>query len=428
MRILASAPPVGAGTDCAESFLSILQRVAFAHSVRLQELVRFLKGVGRVDEVPYPKRKTLVVMAAGAGEQTRRLVGAYAELGCTPGVERHSLLALAGILSVRARADYSTTQRWCPSCLEMESEDRYGMLAWLFPGVNRCPRHNVLLESTCPECRREQSYWAMLSVDPRCKYCESPLGGHGRLAPPESNYAAWSERQILDLIAYLSDEDRPRPSNVWLGEHLHLFRLLGEEAAGKFKREDVFHVKALKSPPVHGFHLSTLLWLASNHSANLVDVILRPNEVLTGVFPNLEPVHKAASRPQQIANVRWPIYQKALFKLLEAQDRVYLPSQVVLSKLFRVSSIWFRDKGLAKTYTKARLRAGLTMGPHAGGCDRHFVFMTLGRVKRHAARNFDIDCILARREIDLPKHLMERIADAAKLIQPVFDELPKEQE
>lgn len=420
MRILASPTPLGAGTACAESFLSVLQRTAAVHHVGLPVLLRFIRAMNSEAGASCPKEVNLASATTGVGMQTRQLVCIHAKLSDSPPLNGHTLLPLAGVISPRANGIFIQHQRWCPVCLDPDNE-RYGMLAWLLRPIAHCPLHGVSLEEFCGNCYRSQSNGAMLITHPYCARCGSPLWKRRRWSHAQKRYDAWVESQMLDLIGYLSDPERPMPQSDWFESYELLLRRLGNEAVGRFKGADAEQSKLLRRLPQFGLHVNTLLWLAANHSTNLIDVVLRPNEVLAEVFPNLEAIPRVVPIRTRYAQSQWQLYQRVATTLIQADGDVYLPSQATLGALLRVRTRRDRDAELARRYRQARTRSGdPTSGWTSAAYDRLFVLelQRIGEIE--SANDFLISHILSRSPVDAPLEVSDRITRAAKLVHHVL--------
>lgn len=413
---------MGVGTECAESFHSILQRTASAHQVTLANLLLLLKAASDVAGLKFPRGHDLVATTSGTGMVTRSLVQSLEQLGCSDGLESHTLLPLAGVLSPRANSAFHRTQRWCPICIDPANEDRYGMLAWLLRSVKRCPLHGIPLATSCPQCYRGQTYRAMLIVRPYCNRCGAPLWrACNRNIVGDIGYDAWAERQILELVSFLSTPGRARASESWLSDNAELLGELGRDAIGKFKGPEARQVALLRRLPQRGLQLNTLLWLAANHSTRLVDLILRPKEVLTGVFPNLEPIPRAIPKRRMRVASQWALYREAIMKLLDAGGETYLPAQTTLAALFRIAVPWSKDPILANRYTNARLRSPWPMrGSAAGAHDRLFLMEVIEGAEGDYVNDINIVWILSRRRIEVPDNLRRQISYAAELIRGVI--------
>lgn len=422
MRVLASLEPVGAGTDCAESFHSVLQRTASAHQVSLTKLILFLKAAGNFTTLSFPKGFDLIAATTGTGSFTRSLVKSFESLSRCDGLESHTLLPLSGVLSPRATTALHPVQRWCPLCVDPANENRYGMLAWALRSVTQCPLHRVSLLERCQRCFRHQTYRVALILDPHCRHCGAPLWGKGNgTISDRTSYRSWAEYQLFEMVAFLSTPGREMPSAHWLNDNAELLSELGRDAIGKFRRQDARQASLLRRLPDHGLQLNTLLWLAANHSARLVDVILRPREVLTGVFPNLEPIARAIPKRRAYARSQWTLYRETALKLLEAGERVYLPAQATLAALFRISVPWNYDPSLARLYRNARLSSVRpASGPVAGAHDRLFLVKVIERQESEYANDFNVAQILSRRSIEVSDCLSQRIASAAEIVRGVI--------
>jgi hypothetical protein len=72
-----------------------------------------------------------------------------------------------------------TCPAWCPTCYAEWQEQElciYQPLLWCFKVITTCPKHNRLLESSCPHCQKNQSVIALRTYPGHCTQCNQWLG------------------------------------------------------------------------------------------------------------------------------------------------------------------------------------------------------------------------------------------------------------
>lgn len=421
MRLIAKLEANGAGTPFAESFHSLLQRTAATHNVKFSRFLTFLQAMRPRARDNGLKREDVVAVLTGTSPGAREVVSTYRELSGACDITGHTLLPLAGVISPRANAAFSRAQRWCPLCLHPDNGTGYGMLAHLLKQVDYCLLHGVRLQHYCPGCFKRQTYMAMLAIKPECVSCGTPLWAKDAPTPKveRSRYQSWAEEQLYQLVSYLSDPERPRPSADWMAEAGATLKSLGHEAIGRVKGADAAQAKLLRRPPKYGYQVPTLLWLAANHSTSLVEVVLRPNEVLTGVFPQLEPVRRSSVKKHMWIVEKWPQCRALVSALLNAECAAKLPSLATLSALMGVSdTLWYRDRALSLRYNAARARQ--VRGLLAAVCDKEFAILVLPHLPDRKVKHYALQRILARKDIRLAPDLALSVMKAAGIARKVL--------
>lgn len=416
MRLLAGVNPLASATCEAESFHSVLQRTALAHNVSFTRLIVFLNAVCHQRVDARPRTTDLVASVLGPGVRSQSLVDAYEELTGKTGLANHTLLPLAGVIATRAKGAYIGYQRWCPVCIDPDKGIGYGMLAHTLRGVNSCKAHGARLQWFCPNCLRHQTYMAMLFARPFCSSCKAPLWKSADPTISRPAYESWAEDQLYDMVAYLTDADRPRPSTHWMQDAADTLRRLGAQIGQGLRGVDRPQAAILRRAPKHGFQLPTLLWLAAYHSTSLVEVILRPNEALSAIIPHLEHVRRAPSQRRVFSETRWNLLQSAVSALLEAGAAVRLPALDTVSALIGGGGIWVRQPALAKHYNQAR--AGYACAKLSLACDQMFVEELLQR-RSNVVASFAVERILVRKKRPIPPRVAAQVKKAAEIVSGV---------
>ena len=151
--VLYRLAPCGLGTAFRESLNSYVLRLADAHCVRPQHLIRdiiaphagAIAGSIKAEWARAPSRRYL----SGAGRLPEVWVETLSRL--TGVAELSSLTLLPLRWALIHAALLVDAERWCPMCLlEMREQGRiYGQLLWEIAAVQACPRHGVMLSSSC---------------------------------------------------------------------------------------------------------------------------------------------------------------------------------------------------------------------------------------------------------------------------------------
>jgi len=184
--------PFGLGTPLVESFTSYLGRLSVAHDVSIHQLLRALHGT--------PEETRL----NGYSMLTRRTVAAVSRLTAQPALSCTTLLRFRRVLAGNSNDSVVSSRRWCPRCIDEEikrGEHGYDPLMWSVAAVVACPVHDLLLLSSCAECRRSQPLVAYQSGNRNhCVFCGSCLDAEQicHALMPEDK---WARAQFSELLS-----------------------------------------------------------------------------------------------------------------------------------------------------------------------------------------------------------------------------------
>lgn len=231
---------------------------------------------------------------------------------------------------------------------------------------------------------------------------------------PQDRYAAWIEAQMYSIVEYVSDIDKPQIEVSWMSQAGWVLKQLIAEAKGKTDAFGRSHIWMLRNLGPQGLRISTILWLAASHSTSAVDVMLRPREVLTGVFPNLPAIPRRVSHRCRGRANHWPKTRSLLLSLMEACNACYLPSIATLSALTGVneSYVWCKDGDLFRYYNSKRK---MQKHKHKVACDREYVVKTISLLPALNSNLYALREVLSRREAGLPDVTLKEIEAAVEL-------------
>jgi hypothetical protein len=419
MNIIAQLNPYGAGTAYAESFHSLLQRTAFTHNVRMRRILRFVSAMRRTEVQCAPLGAGMAASLLGTGQVVRQMVDAFEELGGAPNVIKHTFYELSPVLSHRAIGLLATGQRWCPACIHPDSGIGYSPLAHSLKSVVNCRIHECRLESRCPSCSRAMSYTNCLFSEPRCRSCGAKLWINRRDPLQLGSYTEWVESQMYSLVAHVSNVNRPHIDSNWMDRAGQVLGQLVVDAKGRIGSSASKHVQRLRRSPRSGLRLSTVIWLAASHSTTVIDVLLRPNEVLTGVFPNLPEVHRHVPRRQAVKPEWWSKFRLIVRALLESKETCYLPGMATLSAITGAneSYFWSQDRELYREYSRNRR---LQKFGQKLACDRELVARIIASLPVGGTDHFSLEGVLARRSARLPAATLENIENTVGIALKVI--------
>jgi hypothetical protein len=94
---------------------------------------------------------------------------------------------------------------WCPECLtemKKESQEVFEPLIWSLQQVLVCPKHNILLQSKCPniKCNMNIPILGSQSHAGFCSYCGSWLGNMSNPYTVANQDEIWVTRNIQDMV------------------------------------------------------------------------------------------------------------------------------------------------------------------------------------------------------------------------------------
>lgn len=186
----ASSEPIGLGTGMVESLTSYITRlrgeelaaVGARHAGGCCPSVSPDEGRERWSLRP--------VRAFGRDAERsvwhrREAVRILSELTLHTGLRALTLTDLAGLVSHSGLLHSS--EHWCPACLEEQRERGLEIgipLVWQLRAVQICPTHEVPLEHSCPRCGRRHRPLSRHGDSGRCPWCQTWLGGPGRVGAP----------------------------------------------------------------------------------------------------------------------------------------------------------------------------------------------------------------------------------------------------
>jgi hypothetical protein len=205
--------PIGVGTPFVESLTSYIARLAEAHCVFPGILMRKLivpfaeshpVGEGRSTAMEIRDGKTTGAFNATYGTA----VSAINALECLTKLQGLRALTLVAWSEVFSPFKLTrTTRAWCPHCLEMwrtTGQIIYEPLLWTIQAVKVCSQHDCLLQTQCPECRRNFPWLTWRSRPGHCGHCHRYLGTHvvaQEEEEKERKWLRWCAEEVGALLA-----------------------------------------------------------------------------------------------------------------------------------------------------------------------------------------------------------------------------------
>ncbi|NTV62503.1 MAG: TniQ family protein [Oscillochloris sp.] len=213
--------PVGLGTPDAESLTSYLTRLAHAHRVSVQALVRQeiqpRLGEGPAPR-PWPNRSTLfwkrdarLLNGLSAGTQT--WVSALNQLTGRTDVVGSTLLRWRQVISPNLLL--RDHRAWCPRCYAEQQQTGvvYDRLLWALTPVLWCAHHGQPLASSCSRCHQAQPVLSPYALVGTCVHCGWWLGDGAAAAPPQdADWQAQVSTAAASLVAAAAVEGHDPPA------------------------------------------------------------------------------------------------------------------------------------------------------------------------------------------------------------------------
>lgn len=354
MRLLHIAPGIDPGSEQAESFLSVLHRAAQTYGVTFNQVLGLLAAT-LGEHTRHLARYQGVPIFIGMSSTTQKLVASFEQISSLK-VAAHTFLKVSGVISNNGSGLFRPSLAWCPICIDPMKEVGYGMLAHQLLHVHTCPLHGAALRDRCPSCGVHQYPKSTSFGIGLCRRCKIPLCNEKPTylvrMPHELK---WKQRQMLDLVAYVSNATASNPSDDWtldLAEQISRLVSAGYEARiGRHERD-----RARRSPH-DGVHVSTLLWLASAKMVSIVDLIQEPvgacNPTLVGLQTDYEPKkHYKPRALEKILTVR-----RMMIEVLRDSDCIP-PSLSMMEHVAGISAgtMHTRIRTLPKWYGRIRRR------------------------------------------------------------------------
>lgn len=172
---LFSLPPCGLGTWEVESLTSYARRLAAAHVVSPNTLLR--EAVLKPHRA-YRGQRHLVFEPSRIGESLNGTgVGAtlvIRYLQVLTGIRSLASMTVVSLApAIEFRSSFRTFRAWCPSCLV--SGEPYDRLAWALLMWRACPTHQLKLQDECVRCRRRHRPLAPMAHPALCPHCAGDL-------------------------------------------------------------------------------------------------------------------------------------------------------------------------------------------------------------------------------------------------------------
>ena len=328
----------GQGTNCVESFLSILNRTADAYQVSTARVLKLLAGM--FDHHVDVRSIDTHVRLLGYSEFTERAVSTYYILTgreCHPFLNvTGTLLPLRGVLAWNGTGIFAKRSAWCPVCLDPERGVEYKMLAHELMHVRHCPLHGAILLTNCMKCGKPRHSLFSGVQKRHCAYCREPLWDQAAQAVPVTAYDTWAEIQALKLIEYVATPDRlPLPSD-WYTKFLDGMKHIRRFGTGYSLKERKYLRLAAERTP-YGSRTAlprweTLLRVASIQSIDAVDLILDPVSALSPKLFNDENLKFNVVPKKYAPRKRLIEFVARLERLLKEDGSVILPSLLWLAR------------------------------------------------------------------------------------------------
>lgn len=227
--VLLGLEPIGLGTGYQESLSSYFLRLASAHSLSPQALLKLLK-THRPDDFPRPglwskSHINALTSINGRGSVAHRMAKILEDLTNVGYLTTMTLIPMADCISDQGLL--ADKKRWCPQCISecLSTGNAYGLLLWQLKLVTACPVHEIPLTLACG-CKETTTLPGTRGkhLPHVCHKCGAILGHNkrqGRTHVEEKELIL--ARQIRDLLG----------SEVFRSDH----KVIGSSGVSIFLRE-----------------------------------------------------------------------------------------------------------------------------------------------------------------------------------------------
>lgn len=207
---LFSLKPESVGTSEVESLSSYISRLAQAHSVTTNLLLRketgfTVNGLSRLTScIKFFHRQI-----NGHGVFVSSLTSSLSQLTGRTDLSVSTMSRWAHVLPLIALI--RPLRSWCPVCYQDMLDDGrtvFDHLLWALSAVTMCPIHKLVLQSRCPSCAKHNLHLSLRSKPGYCSYSRSWLGTREAessrvpsLASTDTEWQFWASVEVGKLLA-----------------------------------------------------------------------------------------------------------------------------------------------------------------------------------------------------------------------------------
>ncbi|PED07904.1 TniQ family protein [Bacillus pseudomycoides] len=273
--------PIGLGTDRTEGMVSYLNRLAYAHNVKVNELASYIimrhpHASVTPNAAHHPIRRNNMSKMMGV------IAESLEELNMMSNLKSMTMLPWRNFISNTNL--FSTYKRWCPICLE-ECKDTgieiYEPLIWGLDILDICPIHRVNLHPQClnKECTTYQCLDGEALIIGNCLRCHQRFGVKKDIyikviKKDYKQWNLWVANNIAEMITQIADLEIP--SNYRMYDNIE--KCMNDFFQGDKKRlcevieTDNFRIRKLQQGKLK-LSLKSLLLLSYKSRVRLKDLI-----------------------------------------------------------------------------------------------------------------------------------------------------------
>ena len=352
MRVLVVPEPVMMGTCFAESLLSSVKRTSNLYDVSVARVVRLAMTVGGM--APIAQDYNGLSCWLGGSSHSRALVAGLKDLsGRDLGP-----IALVPQSAVWTSAASLLAQgpRICPECTHPDTGTEYEMLCHQMAHVVRCPLHGCMLNDSCLACGQKFGVTQWLASGATCRRCTAPLWDQMRMCTKGSAYERWCEEQALELIAATASDEFDVHYADWTARFHAGAKALSASPMEDYQIQEREYVRE-DLVTREKVRFKTLLKIASMQACSLVDLIRRPEEMLSPRLPKVGQVVTPRVGRVKIPEVVLEQVKARIEALIASDTTVQIPSKASVFKDFKFACprIWRMHPELSVAYS-AELR------------------------------------------------------------------------
>lgn len=294
MSFLFHLPLRGLGTVDVEALGSYIHRLAEAHGVSVNQLLKYAfkwyqnQNPDFRQDMPAIQSNGSLAVYVRPNNATQEMVDVLSCAASAPELRSGTFLALNDTLH-RSTGVFSKHFRWCPSCMKefiKSGDPGYFKLIWHLNDITNCHIHGDTLTDSCPHCGSHQDGYGPKKSCTHCQKCNQPLlKSHYSI----DNQNTWELHgaDLIDLVDEISrDPNLLYPSNsvrhlvselydrAWNNEtHENLWKLIPRDDCIRIDSGNmpVTMIVARRTAFRLGMKLTDLLWGDIEQSNHILD-------------------------------------------------------------------------------------------------------------------------------------------------------------
>lgn len=240
--VLYPLEPCGLGTPWVESLTSYLKRLAYAHHLKVVDMVMFCST--QTDHSALLSEIHKLSRIDGMTDSGGVWAALLGDLTCQPSVSCLSMSYWRSLFNPHRMLRQH--HAWCPQCFAAATQQEipcYEALAWRLQCVEMCTIHHCPLVEVCPGCSNQFTSLSTWAVVGYCPKCQSWLGEAGFVEQPLAyDRDAYQRATAVGQLLSLAPQIHPAQCNPMTyiipllrqqhhTTHVHLARVMQVKAS-----------------------------------------------------------------------------------------------------------------------------------------------------------------------------------------------------